>query len=73
MIVCTNPGCQTTAGCKCSGWWQPPQVPTITAGGTGRSLSEFSDEEIAREHRYRMMALHGLARRISEKATGSAT
>ncbi len=37
MIVCTAPGCQTTAGCQCGRQfpYYPPQVPTLTTGGTG--------------------------------------
>ena len=36
MRVCSMPGCQTSAGCKCGGgWpWQYPQAPSYTAGNT---------------------------------------
>lgn len=37
LVICSSPGCQTSAGCKCvASWpWQVPQVPARTAGGTG--------------------------------------
>jgi hypothetical protein len=52
------PECQTTAGCKCSArnWpWQSPQLPSYTAGATSRSLSDFTDAEIAREYHARAL------------------
>lgn len=58
MIICSRPECSSTAGCKCgNGWpWQYPQMPAYTTGGVGRaSLSDFSDEEIAREYHSRAL------------------
>jgi hypothetical protein len=43
MILCTGPLCQTSAGCRCA------QTPAP------RGLSDYSDEEIAREHHFRML------------------
>lgn len=43
MSGCTMPGCQTTAGCQCGGFpYYPPQVPTITTGGTGGAFPPLS-------------------------------
>ena len=42
-IVCSMPGCPTTAGCRCGGFpYYPPQVPTITTGDTGSTFSASS-------------------------------
>jgi len=41
--ICSMPGCQTTAGCKCDQVRSRP------------SLSDFTDEEIAKEHYLRAM------------------
>jgi len=43
MIVCSSPGCQTTAGCVCNRISRP----------VFKSLSDFTDEEIAREYYWR--------------------
>lgn len=40
MIICSMPGCQTTAGCVCSRVSRP----------VFKSLSDFTDEEITREY-----------------------
>lgn len=49
MILCTRPECQTSAGCKCV-------VPGDRLVPRERSsLSDYSDDEIAREHHYRML------------------
>lgn len=42
MVLCSRPECQTTAGCKCN-------------QRSVYGLDSFSDEEIAREHHWRMV------------------
>jgi len=42
-VICSKPECQTTAGCLCQTQF------------TFRSLSQYTDEEIAREYHWRMM------------------
>lgn len=56
-MYCSHPDCQTSAGCKCRNWWPTsPQAPSYTAGATGgRSLSDFTDDEIAREYHARAL------------------
>jgi len=54
MILCSAPGCQTTAGCVCNS----------VSRAARPSLSDFTDEEIAREHGWRMM------RRLGDQSVG---
>ena len=49
MIICSKPECQTTAGCKCKS-----DVPKF-----GKSLSDYTDDEIAREYHARALARLG--------------
>ncbi len=36
VVVCSNPACQTSAGCQCNKpeWWQYTSIPSYTTGHT---------------------------------------
>jgi hypothetical protein len=51
MRVCSMPGCQTSAGCKCHAWpWQYPQVPSYLSHSTGPAPGSI-EERLARLER----------------------
>lgn len=62
MTICSRSECQTTAGCQCH---------RLSLWSITRSvaLSDYTDEEIAREHHYRMLKKLG-DQRIGGQAVG---